>query len=254
MLTSLLTKGGEMIRIIIADDHALVRHGLNKILSGMPNVQVVGEAATGEEAVQLTRSSQPDIVLMDVIMPGMGGLEATQRITHQDNRTRVIALTACVEPPFPAQMLKAGAFGYLTKNVEVSELELAIRRVFAGKRYVCNEVAQDLASYAYQENVDSPFEVLSHREMQIMMMVVGCQKVSEISGSLHLSPKTVNSYRYRIFEKLKIKSDVELVLLAVKHGMVTMSPKKPLAAHRAEVLTTSDSLSSLSTGTSGASD
>ena len=246
MLDPLLSEGDDMIRIIIADDHALVRLGLNKILSAMPNVQVVGEAATGEEAVQLTRSSQPDIVLMDVIMPGMGGLEATQRIAHHEGRTAVIALTACVEPPFPAQMLKAGAFGYLTKNVDVRELEVAIRRVFAGKRYVCNEVAQDLASYAYQENVDSPFEVLSHREMQIMMMVVGCQKVSEISGSLHLSPKTVNSYRYRIFDKLKISSDVELVLLAVKNGMVAASPKKPLPVKRVDDDEIADSVPSFS--------
>lgn len=221
-----------MIRIVIADDHALVRLGLSRVLASLSNMQLVGEAASGEEAVQLARSTQPDIVLMDIIMPGMGGLEATQRIVRQENRTAVIALTACVEPPFPAQMLKAGARGYLTKNVEIGEFELAIRRVFAGKRYVCNEVAQDLASYAFQEHVDSPFEILSHREMQIMMMVVGCQKVSEISGSLHLSPKTVNSYRYRIFEKLKISSDVELVLLAVKHGMVGAGPRGPLASQR----------------------
>ena len=217
-----------MIRILIADDHSLVRVGLIHILSNLANVQLVGEAGSGEEAVQLARSLQPDIVLMDIIMPGMGGLEATARITRQESHTAVIALTACTEPPFPAQMLKVGALGYLTKNVPVAELELAIRRVFAGKRYVCNEVAQDLASYAFKENAETPFYTLSHREMQIMMMVVGCQKVSEISGSLHLSPKTVNSYRYRIFEKLNISSDVELVLLAVKHGMISPVNRGPL--------------------------
>ncbi len=217
-----------MIRIVIADDHALVRCGIAALLANMPNVQIVGEASSGEEAVQMVRRLQPDIVLMDIIMPGMGGLEAAARIVRHEERTAVIALTACVEAPFPAQMLKVGALGYLTKNVSVTELELAIKRVFAGKRYVCNEVAQELATYAFDDNVNSPFEVLSHREMQIMMMVVGCQKVSQISGSLHLSPKTVNSYRYRIFEKLNISSDVELVLLAVKHGMVDPTPKGPL--------------------------
>ena len=162
-------------------------------------------------------------------MPGMGGLEATQRIVRgETNRTHVIALTACSEAPFPAQMLKAGAEGYLTKSVTVKELEVAIRRVYSGKRYVCNEVAQELASYAFEEKTSSPFELLSHREMQIMMMVVGCQKVREISGSLHLSPKTVNSYRYRIFEKLNVSSDVELVLLAVKHGMVSLNDRQAL--------------------------
>jgi len=219
-----------MIRIVVADDHALVRRGLIQLLKAMSNVQVVGEAATGEEAVQLARSLQPDIVLMDIIMPGMGGLEATQRIVRHEPRSKVIALTACTEAPFPAQMLKAGALGYLTKNIEPAELQRAVRRVFAGKRYVCNDIAQDLASYAFEDNVESPFEVLSHREMQIMMMVVGCQKVGEISTSLHLSPKTVNSYRYRIFEKLNVSSDVEMVLLAVKHGMVSASHRGPLAA------------------------
>jgi len=221
-----------MIRVIVVDDHALVRRGVAGVLSTFLNVQVVGEAGNGEEAIQLSRSLQPDIVLMDILMPGMGGLEATQRIVRLEQNTAVIALTGCVEAPFPSQMLRAGALGYLTKSVEVVELEKAIRRVFAGKRYVCNEIAQDLASYAFEENIDRPFEMLSHREMQIMMMVVGCQKVSEISCSLHLSPKTVNSYRYRIFDKLKISSDVELVLMAVKHGMLRASHKGPLAASR----------------------
>jgi len=222
-----------MIRVVVADDHTLVRKGLCGLLNAISTVQVVGEAATGEQAIQQARKLQPDIVFMDIIMPGMGGLEATQRIAQQENTSAVIGLTACAEPPFPAQMLKAGAKGYLTKNIEPAELEIAVRRVFAGRRYVCNEIAQDLASYAYDEHVESPFAVLSHREMQIMMMVVGCQKVSEISSHLHLSPKTVNSYRYRIFDKLNVSSDVELVLLAVQHGMVSAVHKGPAAAPRA---------------------
>ncbi len=221
-----------MIRLVCADDQTLVRRGFMALLQQLSNVQVVGEAASGEEAVQLARSLQPDIVLMDLVMPGMGGLEATQRIVRQQQRTAVIALTAYGDAPFPAQMMKAGALGYLTKSVELNELEKAVRRVYAGKRYVCNEVAQEMASYAFEDNIESPFEILSHREMQITMMVVGCQKVSEISGSLHLSPKTVNSYRYRIFDKLKISSDVELVLLAVKHGMVSATHRGPLPAPR----------------------
>lgn len=219
-----------MIRIICVDDQGLVRQGIVALLKQLTNVQVVGEAASGEEAIQLARTLSPDIVLMDIVMPGMGGLEATQRIIRQQQRTAVIALTAYGDAPFPAQMMKAGALGYLTKGVELQELEKALRRVYAGKRYVCNEVAQELASYAFEDNIESPFEILSHREMQITMMVVGCQKVSQISVSLHLSPKTVNSYRYRIFEKLKISSDVELVLLAVKHGMVSATHRGPLPA------------------------
>ncbi len=221
-----------MIRIVLADDHRLFRLAITRMLDAAPNIAIVGEAATGEQAISLVRELSPDIVLMDILMPGMGGLEATQRITRSGGKAAVIALTGCVDAPFPAQMLKAGALGYLTKNVELTELELAIKRVFAGKRYVCNEVAQELASYAFEGGSDTPFELLSHREMQIMMMVVNCQKVSEISVNLHLSPKTVNSYRYRIFEKLHISSDVELALLAVKHGMVGSAGPQPRAAGR----------------------
>lgn len=218
------------MRVLVADDQSLVRAGFVGLLRDMAQVQVVGEASSGDEAVALCRELNPDIVLMEVVLPGMGGLEATQRITSYDRFTSVIALTNCTQPPFPAQMLKAGATGYLTKQVTPTELEQALRRVFLGKRYVCHSIAEDLASYALSENVDTPFEVLSHREMQIMLMVVNCQKVNAISQSLHLSPKTVNSYRYRIFEKLNVKSDVELVLLAVQHGLI---PQQPLTAKRA---------------------
>ncbi len=228
-----------MIRIVIADNQNLFRISFAKILRDMRNVQVVGIASNGEEALSLARSQKPDIIMMDIILPGMGGIEATQRISRVDSRTSVIAVTACIQTPFPAQMLKAGALGFLTKNVDLTELEVAIRRVFAGKRYVCSEVAQDLASYAYEDNVDSPFELLSNREMQIMLMVVSCQKVSDISNSLHLSPKTVNSYRYRIFDKLNISSDVELVLLAVRYGMINQfqarSVGQPVACARQDL-------------------
>lgn len=217
-----------MIRVLVADNQTLVRTGFVSLLSSMSQVQVVGQAASGEEVVQLARELNPDIVLMEVVLPGMGGFEATQRIIAYNRFTAVVALTSCTQAPFPAQMLKAGALGYLTKDVSLQELEQALRKVFMGKRYVCHTVAQDLASYAVEDNVESPFEQLSNREMQIMLMVVNCQKVSDISVSLHLSPKTVNSYRYRIFEKLNVKSDVELVLLAVQHGMVPvrLGPKR----------------------------
>ena len=219
-----------MIRVLLVDDHRLVRMGVAKLLEGISNIAVVGQAESGEQALMLTRELRPDIVLMDILMPGMGGLEATQRITRSAHAPGVIALTACGEAPFPAQMLKAGALGYLLKSVELNELGLAIRRVYNKQRYVCNEVAQQLAEYALDEHQDSPFAILSHREMQIMLMVVNCQKVNEISVSLHLSPKTVNSYRYRIFDKLNVSSDVELVLMAVKHGMVQGAGRGPVQA------------------------
>jgi DNA-binding NarL/FixJ family response regulator len=223
-----------MIRVVHADDHRLFRLGLGQLLDKMTGIQLVANADSGEEAISAVRSLRPNIVLMDVLMPGMGGLESTQRILKSESSTAVIALTECTEPPFPAQMLKAGALGYLTKDIDADELEQAIKRVFMGRRYVCNAIAQELACYAFDDGIESPFEVLSHREMQIMMMVVSCHKVSEISGNLHLSPKTVNSYRYRIFDKLNVSSDVELVLLAVKHGVVPINPQPQAAARRVQ--------------------
>ncbi len=209
-----------MIRLLIADDHKLFRIGLHKMLREAREIKVVGEARTGEEAVTLARELSPNIILMDICMPGIGGLEATRRITQRDSGIRVVMLTGFEESPYPLQALKVGASGYLTKKVGADELIKAIKRVFLGKRYLAGEIAQQLAVTGFEEVNEDPFGQLSSREMQIMLMVVNCQKVKEISSNLHLSPKTVNSYRYRIFEKLKVGSDVELALMAVRYGVV----------------------------------
>ena len=153
-------------------------------------------------------------------MPGIGGLEATRRIVRLDKDIRIVMLTACREEPFPAQALKAGACGYVTKSSSLDQLVTAIRRAFAGQRYVSSDIAQHLALRSFEDREGCPFENLSSREMQVTLMVVNCHGVQDISSNLHLSPKTVNSYRYRIFEKLNVSSDVELTLLAVKHGMI----------------------------------
>jgi len=213
-------KGDEMIQVLIVDDHRLFRIGIIKMLRDVTGVRIVGEAGSGEEAVRLCRELVPDVVLMDICMPGIGGLEATRRIVRLESGIRVIALTAYEDSPFPSQVLKVGAYGYLTKSVNADELQSAIRKAFVGKRYLSGEIAQQLAVTAYEGESADPFEQLSSREMQIMMMVVNCHRVRDISSDLHLSPKTVNSYRYRIFEKLNVKSDVELALLAVRYGVV----------------------------------
>ena len=153
-------------------------------------------------------------------MPGIGGLEATRKLLQQSPDVRVLAVTVCDEEPFPSRLLKAGAAGYLTKGAALEEMVHAIRAVASGQRYISPEIAQRLALSSLEEEKISPFDDLSEREMQISMMIVSCQKVQEISDRLFLSPKTVNSYRYRIFEKLGIESDVELTLLAVRHGLL----------------------------------
>ena len=209
-----------MIKILLVDDHRLFRIGLKKMLQDVNGLLVVGEAETGEEAIRLARELRPNVVLMDICMPGIGGLEATRRIARMELSVKVIALTAYEDSPFPLQVLKAGAAGYLTKAVNAEELIIAIKRVFLGKRYLSTEVAQQLAVSAFEDKPEGPFDQLSNREMQIMLMVVNCHKVNDISQNLHLSPKTVNSYRYRIFEKLNVKGDVELTLMAVRYGMI----------------------------------
>ena len=209
-----------MIRVLIADDHKLFRVGLIKMLKDSPDLKVVGEARSGEEAITKARELAPNVVLMDICMPGIGGLEATRRIARMQRDIKVIAVTAYEDSPYPLQALKAGALGYLTKSVNADELLKAIKRVFLGKRYLSSEVAQQLAVTSFTEEPEDPFGQLSSREMQIMLMVVNCHKVKDISTNLHLSPKTVNSYRYRIFEKLNVSSDVELTLMAVRYGVV----------------------------------
>lgn len=222
-----------MIRVLIVDDHRLFRLGLQRMLADAPSIKVVGEASSGEEAVQFCRDERPDVVLMDIRMPGIGGLEALTRIIRLQQGIRVIALTACEEQPFPAQMMRAGASGYLTKGVTAAETIAAIRKVFVGQKYFSAEVAQQLAFQSFGDEAVCPFDELSGREMQIAMMVVDCQSVQKISVDLHLSPKTVNSYRYRIFDKLQVSSNVELALLAVRHSLIDPMTMPNRATERA---------------------
>jgi|TARA_A100001518_G_C1220638_1_gene64799 DNA-binding NarL/FixJ family response regulator len=191
------------------------------MLADIDGLQVVGEACTGEEALLKVRELKPDVVLMDVKMPGIGGLEATRKLMRSHPDIKVVAVTVCEDEPFPTRLLQAGAAGYLTKGAALDEMVQTIRLVFAGQRYIDPQIAQQLALKSFQpQNSGSPFDLLSEREIQIALMIANCHKVQNISDKLCLSPKTVNTYRYRIFEKLSITSDVELALLAVRHGMV----------------------------------
>ncbi|NRF47197.1 UvrY/SirA/GacA family response regulator transcription factor [Pseudomonas stutzeri] len=210
-----------MIRVLVVDDHDLVRTGISRMLADISGLQVIGQADSGEDAIRKARELKPDVVLMDVKMPGIGGLEATRKLLRSYPDLKVIAVTICEEDPFPTRLLQAGAAGYLTKGAALEEMVQAIRMVFGGQRYISPQIAQQLALKSFQPQLsESPFDLLSEQEIQIALMIANCQKVQSISDKLCLSPKTVNTYRYRIFEKLSITSDVELALLAVRHGMV----------------------------------
>ena len=208
-----------MINVLVVDDHDLVRTGITRMLEDEEGITVVGQAASGEEAITLTKELSPDVILMDVKMPGIGGLEATRKLQRTHPDVKVIAVTICEEEPFPSRLLQAGAAGYLTKGAAMQEVVKAIQVVNSGQRFISPEIAQQLALKPFNKD-GSPFDELSERELQIAMMIVNCHKVQEISDKLFLSPKTVNSYRYRLFDKLGINSDVELTLLAVRHGML----------------------------------
>lgn len=220
--TPQFARGGlvRLINILLVDDHDLVRAGISRLLSDISGIRVIGEAKTGEEAVKFAREKNPHVVLMDVKMPGIGGLEATRKMLRHDPDLKIIALTTYGEEPFPSKLLQAGAVGYLTKGALLDEMVMAIRTVHSGKRYLGPEIAQQLALKNLSSHESSPFEILSERELQVMMMITSGQKVQEISEKLCVSPKTVNSYRYRIFEKLTVESDVELTHLAIRHGLL----------------------------------
>lgn len=216
-----------MIRVLVVDDHELVRSGITRMLADNPDIEVIGEASSGEDAIDSVRKDSPDIVLMDIRMPGIGGLEATRRILRIDDAVRVIVVTACADDPYPTRVMQAGASAYITKGADIKEMVRAIRMAHSGQRYISPEIAQKMALKQLgggdgrdEDGELSLFDRLSEREMQIAMMVVDCQKVQDISDKLCLSPKTVNSYRYRIFEKLEISSDVELALMAVRLGLL----------------------------------
>jgi two-component system invasion response regulator UvrY len=209
-----------MIRVLLVDDHKLVRTGIRKILEDSAGISVIGEADSGEQGIELARSLKPDVVLLDVSMPGIGGLEATRKLLAIDPTVRIIVVSVHAQEPVPGKLLEAGAYGYLTKGCAADEVVTAVRRVHAGERYLTTEIARALALGAVSGKGGSPVDHLSQREMQVMLMVTQGQSIQEISERLHLSPKTVSTYRYRLFEKLGVHNDVELTRFAIRHGLI----------------------------------
>lgn len=210
-----------MTKILVADDHDLVRMGIVRMLEDVEGFEVVGEAKTGEEAVSLARTLPIDVALMDVRMPGFGGLEATRKILTYKPEVKIIAVTSLTDEMFPERLMKAGASGYVTKGAGFDEMVDAVNKVISGQLYMASNVAQQLALRAFTGTANqSPFEALSERELQTAIMIANGSKVQGIADSFSVSPKTINSYRYRIFEKLGVTSDVELTVLAIKHNIL----------------------------------
>ena len=208
-----------LINVLLVDDHDLVRAGIKRILDDVSGIKVIAEARTGEEALRLGRQLKPHVVLMDVRMPGIGGFEATRKLLRIDPDIKVLIVTTCTNDVYPAKLLQVGAAGYLTKGSSMNEMIQAVRAVHAGQRYISAEIASRLAFKHVSDKEDSVFDQLSERELQVMLMITKGTRVQDIAEQLCLSPKTVNSYRYRIFEKLSVQNDVELTLLAIRNGL-----------------------------------
>jgi len=209
-----------MIKVLVVDDHDLVRTGIARMLDEVDGLRVVGEASSGEQAVQMAKDTVPDVVLMDIKMPGIGGLEATRKLLRVDEGIRVIAVTMCEEEPFPSRLMKAGAAGYMTKGADLEEMVRAIKIVTTGQRYISPEIAQAMALKPYTGDDASLLDMLSERELQIMMMIVNCHKVQDVADKLCLSPKTVNTYRFRIFDKLGVEDRTSAAVEAMRRGLI----------------------------------
>jgi len=209
------------VNVLLVDDHELFRSGIKAILQNKGDSLVVEEAASGEEAIDKVRKCLPDLVLMDVHMPGMGGMEATRRLQRMHPDLPIIAVTVLNDDPFPSQLLDAGALGFVTKGDPADELFVAIDTVLQGKYYISRKVAQKLALSGFIGEAEaSPLAQLSPREMQTMLMLAQGKTNGEISDVMHRSPKTISTFRTRLFEKLGVTNDVELTHVALRYHLI----------------------------------
>jgi two-component system invasion response regulator UvrY len=203
-----------MIRILLADDHPVVRSGLRAILEADPRIEVVSEAATGEEAIDRTRTSRPQVVLLDVAMPGRGGIETAQEIKRLHPAVKVLMLTMHPEDHFAVRCLREGADGYITKDAAPELLLQAVHKLAAGGKYISPGLAERLALYLDSRSSRPPHELLSSREFDIMLRIAAGKRPSDIADELHLSVKTVSTYRTRILQKMNFKTNADIMRYA----------------------------------------
>lgn len=207
-----------MIRVLLVDDHKLVRIGIRQVLESATNIEVVGEAENGEDGIRLARELQPDVVLLDINMPGIGGVECLRRIKAAAD-SHVIVVSVHRDPPLPARMLESGASGYLSKDRAADEVVRAVKTVTQNRRYLTEDIARDMALHQLDPEHHG-LGALSEREIQVMLLVAEGLAIPAIAEALAVSPKTVNTYRYRLFEKLDVHNDVELTRYAIRHGLI----------------------------------
>ena len=212
-------------KVFLVDDHALVRTGIKMILADEVDMEVVGEAEHGEMALPMIRSLKPDIVLCDLHMPGLSGIEVTERLIKSDIGVKVIVVSVLVDGPLPRRLLEVGASGYVGKGGDSRELLRAVREVARGKRYLGSAVAQNLAlAQLGGPGTKSPFDALSPRELEVALLLTQGIKQEEIAKRLSLSAKTVNTHKSRLFEKVGIQDSIALVRMADQYGLTVPMP------------------------------
>jgi two-component system, NarL family, invasion response regulator UvrY len=211
---------GKKIRILIADDHPIVRAGFKQVLSETPDLVVEDEAGNGQEALACIKKKQYDVVLLDISMPGKNGLEILRELKADYPKLPVLILSIYPEEQYAIRALRAGAAGYLTKASAPHELISAIRKISAGARYISASLGEKLADYLDTDMTKLPHETLSDREHQVMQLIASGKTVSEIAEILHLSVKTISTYRSHILEKMKMKSNTEIILYAVQNKLM----------------------------------
>jgi len=206
-------------KILLADDHTIVRQGLKLIISSHADLQVIGEAANGREVLELAEKLKPDVILMDVAMPELNGIEATRRVHQISPRTKVLVLSMHKEAVYVREILKAGARGYILKDAIDTELISAIQSVARGDGYISPAISGTLLS-DYRQNITNPLDLLSSREREVLQLIAEGKTNKEVATRLNLSVYTVDSHRGKIMEKLNLHSTGELVRFAVKQGLV----------------------------------
>jgi DNA-binding NarL/FixJ family response regulator len=212
------------IRIVLADDHTIMRHGLRSVLERQPDFAVVGEASNGREAVDVIAQENPDIAVMDIAMPLLNGIEAAKKITEERLKTVVVILSMHSDESYILRALRAGARGYLLKDSAENDLIQAIRAVYAGKAFfspaVSRVLADDYLRQIQQQGVEDPYELLTARERELLQLIVELKSTKDIAGLLGVSPRTIDTHRGNLMQKLNVHSIPELILYAMRKGVI----------------------------------
>lgn len=214
------------IRILVVDDHGILRAGVDLIIGQTDNMEVVGQAADGRKAIELTRELKPDVVLMDISMPGLNGIDATKEIINEDFNVKVLALSAHCNRRFVKDMLKAGACGYILKDGMADELVQSIKTVNSGEQYLSGKVAkvivEDYIRSSHSEPDSSPLSKLTVKERQLLQLIAENKTTKEAARLLHVSPKTIDARRHSIMDKLGVSGIADMTKIAIKEGLTSL--------------------------------